>query len=498
MDLENDRAKGERLRFEVADTGIGIAPEAHGHIFDSFSQADRSIMDQYGGTGLGLAICRRLTEALGGGIGVRSRPGAGSTFWFTITYEAVPDADEVPDLSRLEVAVLAGDARLANCIRDTVCALGAKATAYEDGSGLAATVGAADKDRLDKQVLILHVQDPDEELGPQVEQLRRLDPDDRLRRILVVPEGYAGRVPERQFDTMINHVSRPTLQRALDLVTGGDRGVADAAPLFTVPAGTLPHPLSILVADDNPTNRRVLEKTLTRSGCVVQSVSDGKEALEAMVRGSFDAVLMDINMPIMNGLEAVSSYRSVTRPSAGPTIIAVTADATVETRAACLAAGMDGCLTKPIVPSELLQHIVSISRKTESTRTRGQPVDLDLPIDAQVVDELLELLGPEQVLTVVEAFMGDASSWLASLDAAIDRNEVSAIRNCLHGIRSIATSVGAAQVTAAAQLDPDLPPDAIVRMAANARPALRREVVAFRTTMARKMEAVEGVPNMLN
>lgn len=491
--LEKNRAEGDHLRFEVVDTGIGIAPEAHEHIFDSFSQADRSIMDQYGGTGLGLAICKRLTAALGGEIGVRSRPGTGSTFWFTITYEAVPDADEPPDLSRLEVAVLAGSATLAKGVRDVVSTLGAKATIYEDGASLAADVGLADNDRLDNQVLILHVQDPEAELEPQVEQLHRLDPNDRLRRILIVPEGFTARPPERQFDTTISHVSRTTLQRALDLVTGGHRGVADAAPLFEVPAGTLPHPLTVLIADDNPTNRRVLEKTLTRSGCVVQSVSDGKEALEAMGRGSFDVVLMDINMPIMNGLEAVSSYRSAIRSGTGPTIIAVTADATVETRAACLASGMDGCLTKPIVPSELLRHIVSISRKTEATRIKKQPASLGLPIDAQVVDELLELLGPEQVLTVVEAFMADALSWLTSLDAAIDRKDVSAIRECLHGIRSIATSVGAAQVTAAARLDPDLAADAIVEMATHAQPALKREVAAFWTIMTRKIEAVEGV-----
>ncbi len=496
--LENDRVEGERLRFEVVDTGIGIDAKAHEHIFDSFSQADRSIMDQYGGTGLGLAICRRLADALGGKIGVRSRPGAGSTFWFTITYDALQNTDEMPDFSRLEVAVLAGDAELANGIRETVNTLGAEARVYEDSASLAAGIAVAEKDGLDKQVLILQLPHPDAELGLQIELLRRLDPDDRLRRILIVPEGYTGSASERDFDTMISQVSGPALQQALDLVTGGDRGVADAAPLFTVPAGTLPHPLTVLIADDNPTNRRVLEKTLRRSGCIVQSVSDGKEALDAMIQGSFDVVLMDINMPIMNGLEAVSSYRSVARPEAGPTIIAVTADATVETKAACLASGMDGYLTKPIVPSELLRHIMSISRKTGGTKSEEQPIDLDLPVDTRVVNELLDLLGSEQMMTVVKAFMGDASSWLASLDVAINRDDVTEIRACLHGIRSISTSIGAAQVTAVARLDPDLPSEATVKIAANARSALRREVVAFQAAMLRKVEAAESVPKTVN
>jgi PAS domain S-box-containing protein len=349
------RVAEDRLRFEVKDTGLGISEEAQGRLFRAFSQADGSTTRRFGGTGLGLVISRRLTELLGGTLGVESRAGVGACFWFELPGPLSSErvAGSVAAL-RARVLVVTGNGSLRVLTRDWLEAWGAEPEVFE-------TVPAAVGRLRDlcaagaPAPLVLVESDPAErEARDLVEAVRSMPAGTRGRVVLLTPySGATGALSTEGFDAILTRPVRPDRLRAtlLDLQRGPlpDRPFAEASP------GPVPGSRgTVLVVEDNEVNRRVAELMLGRLGFEVATASNGAEALRALEGRTFDAILMDCQMPVMDGFESTRRIRAEESGGDRRTpILALTAHARPEDEEECLRSGMDDHLSKPIRLSEL-------------------------------------------------------------------------------------------------------------------------------------------------
>ena len=375
------------VRFEVQDTGIGIGAEAVPRLFEPFSQADGSTTRRYGGTGLGLAICRRLVDRMGGTIGVESVPGGGSTFWFTAALATrVPAgtaAETVQDLQGLRL--LAVDDHATN--RRLVTALaqhwGLTADEAPDGSTALAALRAAQEQGAPYHVAVLDLQMPGMD-GLELARQVRADPSLAATPIVVLSSlgrdedraqvgalGLAGflRKPVRQVQL---HECLATLFRG----RGRALSAASVAPAAVAPAAVAPAAVApvaatvtvrpsapavepaartrVLVVDDNPVNQRVAVRLLEKAGYGVDVAANGREAVEAVTRQRYHLVLMDCQMPEMDGYEATRAIRSAEcRGTPRTTVLAMTANAMAGDREKCLDAGMDDYLAKPVTSAAL-------------------------------------------------------------------------------------------------------------------------------------------------
>ncbi len=315
------------LRFEVADTGIGIAPAAQERVFEDFTQADGTIMNRFGGTGLGLAITRRLVGLMGGTVTLRSAEGKGSTFVVELRLGRTA-ARPVPQGVQLAMTAYGG-AEL-DGLADRLRGLG---FAVAPGAHTGARTGTHPAGALGSITLAGG--------GPAV----------------LVLAGNPGMIPLDIRQACASAVAEASpdehLATAVRLLCG--HGTSTAAP--DGPAALRPRPFHVLVADDNHVNTRVLQMVLRRAGHTVTVVSNGEQALDELEAGRFDAVLMDLNMPVLDGLEATKMFRFCALGEARTPIIGLTADVTDGVQARCLAAGMDACLSKPVEPAELLDAL---------------------------------------------------------------------------------------------------------------------------------------------
>ncbi len=478
---EPDRPEAARLlRFEVSDTGIGIAPEAQERIFDVFSQADPSILDRFGGTGLGLALCRQLVQLMSGRIGVESRPGQGSTFWFTcpleepaaVTAETAAAAGQPAN----NAVLLCDDPDLVESLDAMLRAQGLMVRRASRLQGVLSPPGGKPAN----ETLFLYRRDPHGDLPGDCALLGRLDPQTAMPRILLsrsTAPALPGAMLKRHFMTALTvpvpdailaracrlaaaAASRPGLQPPLGDAPAPERG--DAGQSATEP-GVIARPtrrrLHILVADDNDINRRVVRKILERSGHQTVVVDDGLQAMDAMESEAFDLVLMDVNMPGMNGLEATRLYRIAMPAKPRLPILALTADATAETERNCIQAGMDGCITKPITPARLIARIDAMFGEDQPpARDSGVALIAEHPrfpnaspaLDPAVLAELRVLGGSGFVNELLQGFIADAHGLIERIDGAVDALDMTTFRFELHAMCSAAANIGAASLRDAA------------------------------------------------
>ena len=484
---ERERPDAARLlRFEVSDTGIGIASEAQERIFDVFSQADPSILDRFGGTGLGLALCRQLVSLMGGRIGVDSRPGQGSTFWFTCPLEEPEAAAGEAAAGKAAAALQATNTAVLLCddpgvVESIEAMLRAQGLTVRLASRLQGVLSPPGG-KPPNEILFLYRRDPHGDLPGDCALLSRLDPQTAMPRILLsrsAAQALPTAMLKRHFMTALTvPVPDATLARACRLAAAAaarpglqqplDGGMS---PSETVPAGgpgveadVVGRParrkLHILVADDNDINRRVVRKILERSGHQTMVVDDGLQAMDAMESTAFDLVLMDVNMPGMNGLEATRLYRIAMPATPRLPILALTADATAETERNCIQAGMDGCITKPITPARLIARIDALFADDQLPHSRDHGVALiaDHPrfpkampaLDPTVLAELRVLGGSGFVDELLQGFIADAHGLIGRIDEAIDASDMTAFRFELHAMCSAAANIGAASLRDAA------------------------------------------------
>ena len=430
-----------RIEFEVVDTGIGIEAEALDHIFDSFTQANERILDEFGGTGLGLAICRRLASALSGSVSVSSAIGQGSTFRVDTVFELpLSEASRQRDVETGQQLRVVDDtagsltARLRRIAPDEVALLDFAAEPRDNSPWIAV-------------------------VSSQEEALAQASAGG-----LTI---YYGTIPaistsdRRAGDLRWHCVSRLELDFTKEDWTSAvaiarfPLEAASSRGAVVIPFRSKTRGMRALIADDNRLNQRVVGKVLETAGYEVVFAGNGDDALEIIDSGTINIVLMDVNMPVLNGLDATKHYRVSALDLPHLPIIGLTADATPRMEQRCLEAGMDACIAKPIDAHRLLSIMEQFIGKgsTDAAQTLNEPAAniVMLPTvetDESSLDETrlreLEALGGTGFLReMLSSLMTDVETLMIDLQRAQGQNDLYLFRDLAHSIRSCAANLGA-------------------------------------------------------
>jgi two-component system sensor histidine kinase RpfC len=444
-----------RLRFEVTDTGIGISSDAQIRVFDRFTQADETIIDRFGGTGLGLAIARQLVELQGGNIGVQSAPGKGSTFWFEIELEA-PAQNPLQVYTAQAPVIFAGGNDDDRAVARS-CVPNVTFTGTIDEA--AAAMASLRADGVRRPIAVIHHDVADALDEAAFEAIAGDNPTCAPALILVTDdhgEGFPAGIVRSRFITTLSTPLDPMKLVASLQIARGNSSTERPDTVRNRATGAARRPLSILVAEDKRTNQMVIAKILDRAGHRVTIVDNGEAALDILETQDFDLVLMDVNMPVMNGIEATKLYRFTSLGRPRVPIVALTADATEEVKQRCREAGMDACATKPIEPHRLLEiigtlvsdaakgpHMVSSKAEAVGQASVGARNAREAAVDLDTIDALESLGGKEFVDELAAQFLDDAADILRQLSDITAAGDTIAFREQLHALRSAAANIGA-------------------------------------------------------
>jgi len=365
------RGEGHDVTITVRDTGIGIPPDRMDRLFQSFSQVDASVSRRYGGTGLGLAISRRLAELMEGSLTAESSgvPGEGSTF--TLRFRAAAAPQGVADAPVSAPGAVAGKRALVvddNATNRRILELqvrrwGMEVRSTEHPAEAIEWVRAGEA--FDIALLDFHM--PEMNGGALAAALAELRPKPTLPVVILSSVGPVERADETVIATLTKPVKPSALHDALAEAFGTPTERArPSGPSQQTERLADQHPLRILLVEDNAMNRRLATILLDRMGYTADVATNGLEAIQALERGTYDVVLMDIQMPELDGLEATRRIRARWPDDARPRIVALTANAMAEDRAATVEAGMDDYLSKPIRPDELTEALRRSERRTDA------------------------------------------------------------------------------------------------------------------------------------
>jgi signal transduction histidine kinase/DNA-binding response OmpR family regulator/HPt (histidine-containing phosphotransfer) domain-containing protein len=359
-----------RLRIEVADTGPGIPKKVRARLFEPFAQADSSIARRFGGTGLGLAICRQLVELMGGTIGVSSTPGHGSRFCFEVTLARaevpLPARPSLPkQLCGLRVLLVDDIAINRQVLCRQLAAFGMQVTAVGDGERAIAALqqGVQRGEPFDLALIDLVMP---ELAGDALARRIRCMPELTKLRLVIVSSVDRDALPPGLSELAEAVLTRPVRERCLLDTLGrlfGATVTGDPVQAAPTPAPDVSclSPMRVLVAEDNKINQRLVVMLLTAGGHQVEVASNGEDAVEAVRQGGFDLVLMDIQMPVLDGVGAIRRIRAMVEPMRSIPILALTADAIAGAEERYRAVGVDAYLAKPITPAALQAAIAGLT-----------------------------------------------------------------------------------------------------------------------------------------
>jgi PAS domain S-box-containing protein len=440
-----------RLHVQVRDTGIGIPADRLDRLFQSFSQVDASTTRHYGGTGLGLAISKRLAELMGGTIRVESTPGRGSTFHVTIVAEGGALQTRVllrglqPELAGKRLLVVDDNETNRKLLVLQAQSWGMHAEAV---SGGVEALALLDREAFD--VAILDMQMPGMDGHALAREIRRTRPPSALPLVILTSLGRRDENLDADLG-LAAYLTKPVkASHMFETVTAalsgrpGRRSTATARWRLDTTLGQR-HPLRILLAEDNLVNQKVAVKMLERMGYRADVVANGLEVLEALRRQRYDVVLLDVQMPEMDGLEAARRIRAA---GGGPRLVGMTALAMDGDRERCLAAGMDDYVTKPVRPEELQRALEQCVATGTGPATVARLASASL--DAEVLANLRQLQEPDEadfVTELIDHLLADAPARIDAMDVAIRQQSASALERVAHSLKSSAANLGGAELS---------------------------------------------------
>jgi two-component system, sensor histidine kinase and response regulator len=445
------------LRFEVVDTGIGIAAADQERLFRNFTQADSSTTRKYGGTGLGLAICRQLVDLMGGKLGLVSAPGEGSKFWFELSLARVDGLCAASDYPRNLIGnralIVDDNATNRMILGKQLHSVGVEAVVAVDAYEALELAASTDRP-FDFAVIDLNMPGMD---GIELAELLKSDPATK-QMILFLLSSSGERLSPAEAHTRGFAACMTKPVRSSELFDGLITAVNGGAAVDSSkkPATTQPDSQGvtgmILLVEDNTMNQLVASKLLAKLGYSVDIANHGGEAVSAIQAGTYDAVLMDCQMPEMDGYEATSEIRRIEGTNRRTPIIAMTAAAMAGDRDTCLAAGMDDYISKPVRPdtvaSVLERWVVRPAADTPAEQGTTPPSDEDWadPLDRAQVEVLLGLDDGLGAVAgeIVEEYITQTVAVRADLRANIDAGDHHALERSAHKLRGMCANVGAA------------------------------------------------------
>ncbi|MDQ6873297.1 MAG: response regulator, partial [Gemmatimonadota bacterium] len=449
------------LTFAVSDTGIGIPSEKHGNIFDPFTQADASTTRRFGGTGLGLTISSRLVALMGGSIRVESKPGNGTTFRVTLPFEIRAEAPGPPsrrkllDLLGLAVLVVDDNATNRRILEQILTGWGMRPTLVDGGVSAIAALDNAVAVAKPYAFALIDFQMPDLDgfgLAQQIKKRPELGTTLIMMLSSVGHRGYGIRFRELGVASYLTKpVRQSVLLDAMLSVLAGKDAPADRHVLVTRHSlNEARRSLRILLAEDNAVNRQLVTALLAKRGHTSVSVVNGREAVAAVANGGFDLVLMDVQMPEMDGLQATAAIRRAEEVTgAHVPIVALTAHAMKGDREACLAAGTDEYLSKPVNATELFTLIETLTGSTKPT----QPAVTSPEPAFDMGSVLTRVEGDRSLLKELAViFRAEIPGALAEIRQCVATGNSAGLERAAHGFRGACGNFGAGAAVRAAHV----------------------------------------------
>ena len=469
----SDTDTQHELLFAVRDTGIGLAADAAARLFQPFTQADASVTRRYGGTGLGLTICKKLVDLMGGRIGVRSEPGRGSVFWFTVPFEKAPG-----DIAGTHKSLAGSRALLAAGPQRAQAIVPVLATLELDTTSVADTASALSRLRQaaplgDSFSFDLLLVDATSVGGDVSELLQGILRERQLDKLRILALGLAT-APDPRVNIAAARVDDATLRQGVRRMFGMApqprvQPVLSMPSLPAVAVSGTPQTLTgtVLLVEDHPVNQKVAQKLLERLGLTVHVADNGEIALEKL-RGqqAYAMVLMDCQMPVLDGYSATRRLREIESEQNKPRmpVIAMTAHAMSGDRERCLQAGMDDYLSKPLDRQLLEQtlarwmqqspHAAAVpAAPAAATAPTPPPIPQTIPpamitppppdtLDTATLVDLEDIMGDELV-TLVDAYLRDGETRMRNLQEAAARGDSAEVGKLAHSLKSSSANLGA-------------------------------------------------------
>lgn len=451
------------LRIEVTDSGIGIPDDMQNQIFEKFTQADTTISQKYGGTGLGTSIARSLVELMGGKMGLTSKLGQGSTFWFELPFTLQKQKIHRNDISLVhnpKILLVSSDGRLCDSLvyhfkewqLNWDIAVTAAAAENIIGDSVASGV------RYD--IILVNNESLDTDPAEFSKNIQGLDNIGHTELVLIEDKVKIDRnkaLNAGYFCVLSTPIEKRLLYNTLYATSLDNFEQGKVTRLVEIKSGkTNEKQINIIVGEDNPTNQKVIRKILEFAGHNVDVAANGEEVLDAIDNKDYDLIIMDMHMPVMDGVEAVKLYRFMsTGHSTNIPVLMLTANATPEAVEKCMEAGANAYLTKPIETEKLLSTIDSLINTSNSDDTTkfkknvfklipAKKTEQGPVIDLKVLDNLTNLSQDVDFINdLIQGFLKDTKQLIENMEASLQEGNYAKIQDYAHAIKGSARSIGA-------------------------------------------------------